>query len=173
MAEQPFLAAILDRSDRGEVKTAIDTVKRIPDGFLLRHIGPDQFDAGGWQILRSPAEEIIQNPDPMTVCDQRLCQVRADKTGSAGNQIACHCSETAPSFTQRSREERCYEFGRSRSGVLIISAKDLMLSVKELILSTGWHAALHWSWISSRRLHPPRRRRLATSGGPRRRQQSD
>ena len=34
MAAQPFLAAILDRSDRGEMKTAIDTVKRISDGFL-------------------------------------------------------------------------------------------------------------------------------------------
>ena len=138
MAAQPFLAAILDRSDRGEMKTAIDTVKRIPDGFLPHHIGPDQIDAGGWQILHSPAEEIIQNPDPMTVCDQRLRQVRADKTGPAGNQIASHCSETAPSFTQRSRVERCYEFGRSRSSVLINSAKDLMLPVKELILSTGW-----------------------------------
>ena len=117
---------------------SIDTVKRIPDGFLPHHIGPDQIDAGARQVLRSPAEEIIQNPDPMTVCDQRLRQVRADKTGPAGNQIASHCSETAPSFTQRSRVERCYEFGRSRSGILTISAKDLMLPVKELILSTGW-----------------------------------
>ena len=120
------------------MKTAIDAVQRISDCFLPRHIGPDQLDTGGGRFSARPLKKLSSTLTAMAVCDQRLRQMRADKAGSAGNQIACHCSETAPSFTQRSRVERCYEFGRSRSGVLIISAKDLMLPVKELILSTGW-----------------------------------
>ena len=91
MTAQPILAAGFDRGDRGEMKTAIDALQRVADCFLPRHVGPHQLDARG-QVLGPPAEEIIQHPDRVTVRDQRLGQMRADKASPAGDQVSGHRS---------------------------------------------------------------------------------
>ena len=91
MAAEPVFAAVFDRGYRGKMKTAVDALQRVTNRFLPRQIGPDQLDTG-WQVLGPPAEEIIQHPNRVAIRDQRLRQMRADKAGSAGDQISGHPS---------------------------------------------------------------------------------
>src|SRR3954447_3336794 len=91
MAAQPVFAAVFDRGYRCEIKTAVDTFERIADRLLPRYIGSYQL-AAGRDVLRPPAEEIIQHSDRVAVGDQRLGKMRADKAGSPSDQISGHRS---------------------------------------------------------------------------------
>jgi len=101
MCAQPLSMGAGDRSNRGEMKATIDTLKRTLDSRRVGDIGFSQLDLLR-QIIAVPAREIIEYSNRMAFIQQRMHQMRTDEPSAAGHEKASH-SKSLRQLQERSR----------------------------------------------------------------------
>ena len=64
-------------------------VERGSHGVGVRHIGFDQHRAKG-KVRARAGREVVQHAHGVAATHQRVAQMRADKTGAAGDEVVRH-----------------------------------------------------------------------------------
>src|ERR1700724_3743701 len=82
------------------MKDDVDLVERGSDCFAVTYVGLNEFsfwiDPRRFAASMSVRFKIIKNPNLPTLTHQQICDMRTDKTGTAGNESAV--THSAPKF---------------------------------------------------------------------------
>jgi len=85
----PLLLAPGYRNDRRQVETTINAVEGACDHAGVSDVTDDER-RGGREIGGITGRQVVENPNPMSIAEESVCEVRSDKAASARDQKKCH-----------------------------------------------------------------------------------